>query len=64
MESPIVIFFKNLFTQKRKLGPQAKISNQAKSKIDELEINLHVRSARNLPIRESSFERIRQFQEE
>jgi hypothetical protein len=64
MESPIAIFFRNLFTQKRKLGPSAKMSIQAKSKVDELEINLHVRSARNVPIRESSFERIKKFQDE
>lgn len=63
MESPIVIFFRNLFTQKRKLGPEHKQSIQGKSKIDELEVNLHVRSAKNVPIRESSFERIKNFQD-
>lgn len=51
MESPLVIFCRNLFTQRRKLGPEAAFRIQAKTKIDELELNLHVRSARNLPIR-------------
>jgi hypothetical protein len=64
MESPIAIFFRNLFTQKRKLGPAAKMSIQAKTKVDEVEVNLHVRSARNVAIRESSFERIKKFQDE
>jgi hypothetical protein len=36
MESPLVIFFRNLFTQKRKLGPSAKQGIQAKTKMDEL----------------------------
>lgn len=63
MESPIVIFFKNLFTQRRKLGPEVNYRVQAKNKIDELEINLHVRSAKNIPIREASFERIKNFQD-
>ena len=36
MESPLVIFFKNLFTQKRKLGPDASYRVQAKAKIDEI----------------------------
>jgi hypothetical protein len=61
MESPIVIFFKNLFTQKRKLGPQNVYKVQPRTNIEELEVNLHVRSARNLPIRESSFDNIKEY---
>jgi hypothetical protein len=36
MESPLVIFFKNLFTQKRKLGPQPSQKVHLMSNIDEL----------------------------
>lgn len=31
MESPIVLFFKNLFTQKRKLGPKITYYQQARA---------------------------------
>jgi len=31
MESPIVVFFKNLFTQKRKLGPNSEARPQSQS---------------------------------
>jgi len=36
MESPIVIFFKNLFTQKRKLGPQSIHKVQPRANIEDL----------------------------
>lgn len=36
MESPLVIFFKNLFTQKRKLGPHTVQKAQQMANIDEL----------------------------
>lgn len=36
MESPIVIFFKNLFTQKRKLGPHTIYKVQARANIEDL----------------------------
>jgi hypothetical protein len=51
MQSPIVVFFKDLFTQKRKLGPKNVYKAMPKTNFDEIEINLHVRSAKNLPIR-------------
>lgn len=54
MESPIVVFFRNLFTQKRKLGPKVTFYLQAKNVIDNMEINIHLRSAKNIPIREES----------
>ena len=64
MESPIVVFCRNLFTQKRKLGPKVTAYQQARNNFDSIDINLHVRSARNMPIREDAFVRIRNFQEE
>ena len=35
-ESPLAVFFKNLFTQKRKLGPQASNRHETKTKLEEL----------------------------
>ena len=64
MESPIAIFCKNLFTQKRKLGPKVTYYQQVRAVFDDMEVNLHLRSARNMPIRESAFSQIRNFQEE
>jgi len=61
MESPIVIFFKDLFTQKRKLGPKAVYKAMPRVNFDEIEVNLHVRAARNLPIRSTAEESIVQF---
>jgi hypothetical protein len=51
MESPIVVFFQNLFTQKRKLGPQVTYYLQARNVVDTMEINVHFKSGRNIPIR-------------
>ena len=51
MESPIVLFFKDLFTQKRKLGPENSYKPKARIHLDDLEVSIHIRSARNLPIR-------------
>ena len=51
MESPITIFFRNLCTQRRKLGPKVTHYQQARTSIDNIDINLHLRSARNMPIR-------------
>jgi hypothetical protein len=51
MEPPIVVFFKNLFTQKRKLGPKITYLLQARNVIDNMEVNIHLRAARNVPIR-------------
>jgi uncharacterized protein YccT (UPF0319 family) len=59
MESPIVVFFKNLFTQKRKLGPKVTYYLQAKNVIDNMEVNIHLRSAKNIPIREDVLEKLR-----
>lgn len=62
MESPIVVFFKNLFTQKRKLGPKITYYLQAKNVIDNMEVNIHMRAGKNVPVRESSFGKIKHFQ--
>ena len=61
MESPIVLFFKELFTQKRKLGPKHSYKPRPRVHLDEVEINLHVRSARNIPIRESAEKSIMEY---
>lgn len=62
MESPIVIFFKDLFTQKRKLGPKTSYKAMPRLNFDDVEINIHVRNARNMPIRTNSEESINQFE--
>ncbi len=54
MESPIVVFFKDLFTQKRKLGPKSVYKAVPRVNFDDIEINIHVRSATNLPIRSNA----------
>ena len=54
MESPIVIFFKDLLTQKRKLGPKSVCKAVPIVNFDDIEINIHVRSAINLPIRSNA----------
>lgn len=54
MESPIVVFFKNLFTQKRKLGPRNVYKVVPKINLDEIEVSIHARSAKNLPVRSNS----------
>jgi hypothetical protein len=51
MESPIVIFFKDLFSQKRRLGPKSVCKAVPTVNFDDIEINIYVRSARNLSIR-------------
>lgn len=51
MESPIAVFFKNLFTQQRKLGPKRTYYLQAINVIDKMEVNIHMKSAKNVPIR-------------
>lgn len=54
MISPIVVFFKDLFTQKRKLGPRKVHVPPSRENIAELLIEVHVASAVNVPTRESS----------
>ncbi len=56
------MFFKNLFTQKRKLGPKITYYLQAKNVIDNMEVNIHMRAGKNVPVRESSFGKIKNFQ--
>ncbi len=36
MESPIVVFFKDLFTQKRKLGPRNTYKPQPRINVDDI----------------------------
>jgi hypothetical protein len=37
---------------------------QARNVVDNMEINIHFKSGRNIPIRENAFAKIRHFQEQ
>ena len=51
MVSPIVVFFKDLFTQKRKLGPRKVHAPPTRDNITELQVEVHIASAVNVPAR-------------
>lgn len=54
MVSPIVVFFEDLFTQKRKLGPRKVFVPSKKENVSELQITLYFASAVNVPTREKA----------
>jgi hypothetical protein len=53
------VFFKNLFTQKRKLGPIVTYYLQAKNVRDVMEVNIHFRSAKNVPLRNEALQKLK-----
>ena len=54
MVSPLVVFFQDLFTQRRKLGPKKHPTVNARNNITEFELSLQANSAWNVPMRDSS----------
>jgi hypothetical protein len=54
MVSPIVVFFQDLFTQKRKLGPRKTFVPAKKENVTELQVTLYFASATNVPTREKA----------
>lgn len=54
MVSPIVVFFQDLFTQRRKLGPKKHVVVNSRSNVTEFAISLQANSAWNVPMRDNT----------
>jgi hypothetical protein len=54
MVSPIVVFFRDLFTQRRKLGPKKQVVVNPRNNLIEFSLSLQVNSSWNVPNRDNS----------
>lgn len=54
MVSPIVVFFRDLFTQRRKLGPKKQVTANPRNNVIEFSLALQANSSWNVPMRDNS----------
>lgn len=63
MVSPIVVFFKDLFTQRRKLGPKKQVNINPRNNIMEFSFSLQANSGWNVPSRDNSGNLINRYRQ-